>query len=68
MIYFIAIKWAFLEKTTELQKASEARILLVDVFLAFVLLACIFVIASDLTMCSVLNSIVDKWVYEIYIC
>lgn len=38
------------------------------VFVAFVLLACIFVIASDLTMCSVLNSIADKWVYEIHIC
>lgn len=72
VIYFKVIKWALLEKTKELQKKQVKQEDFINsvrcMFVVFVLLVCISVIASDLTMCCALNGIVDKWVYEIYIC
>lgn len=66
------IKWALLEKAKELQKRQVKQEDFINsvrcMFVVFVLLVFISVIASDLTMCCTLNGIVDKWVYEICIC
>lgn len=60
----MVIKRALLEQTKELQKGQVKQEDFINsagcVFVVFVLLVCISVIASDLTMCCALNSIVDK--------